>query len=87
MKVQKQIGRPSITGLSLKQLGCAEYNRLRRLLRHGRKENARHWTGLSQKNLGAAEYKRRYYKLTHTATSRRYTGLSDKYLGHSEYMR
>jgi hypothetical protein len=53
------MGRPSLTGLSVKRLGFSEYQRRR----HPNK--ARLWRvyGLSRKELGGARYMRLYRKL------------------------
>ena len=57
------MGRPSKSGLSIKQLAACEYFRRLTLLKHGGRKNSRHWTGLSLKQLGAREYRRRYRQL------------------------
>ena len=51
------IGRPSCSGLSMKQLGVSEYHRRRYLLI--RQPITRTPNGLAQKLLGEAEYMRR----------------------------
>ena len=57
------MGRPSVTGLSIKQLGEKEYKRRYRLLRRGKPLLRPRWTGLSNKLLGHTEYNRQYRKL------------------------
>ncbi len=57
------IGRPTIYGLSLKQLGIREYSRqLRKRLRPMIPYTNR-WTGISKKQLGHTEYVRQWRKL------------------------
>lgn len=55
------IGRPSKTGLSVKELGYTEYRR--RVRAATRQPSGRYWTGLSDKQLGHAKYLRLYREL------------------------
>lgn len=55
------IGRPCKSGLSLKQLGRAEYQRLRYLMKI--KSYKRKWTGLSAIKIGMAEYMKQWRKM------------------------
>jgi hypothetical protein len=57
------IGRPSLTGLSVKQLGRCEYHRRYWRLKHPAAPRRNWWTGLSPKEIGATEYMRRYRAL------------------------
>jgi len=52
----KPIGRPSITGLSVKLLGVNEYQKLYARFHKPHKTSRRWHTGLSRKQLGGALY-------------------------------
>ena len=60
-KFRPAIGRPSVTGLSVKLLGAREYRRRYNALKQ--KSYLRRWTGLSDVGLGHAEYMRRWRAL------------------------
>jgi hypothetical protein len=51
-----QMGRPSLSGLSIKELGSHEYHRQLYKKKNEGKPLKRHWTGLSHKLLGHAAY-------------------------------
>ena len=51
-----KIGRPSKSGLSIKQLGPKEYFRLYQRAHKPRKTTRRWWTGLSRKQVGNKQY-------------------------------
>jgi len=51
-----KMGRPSITGLSIKELGEQEYSRRWHSAHAHRKTGRRWWTGLSRKQLGETAY-------------------------------
>ena len=51
------MGRPNTTGLpSAKEIGWAQYHRLRRIKKLGRNPHPERWTGLSVKKLGSRIY-------------------------------
>ena len=56
MNTLPKMGRPSKTGLSVKELGMAVYQRKRLELLRGRPGHPERWTGLSRKQLGEAKY-------------------------------
>jgi hypothetical protein len=58
-----KIGRPSVSGLSIKLLGPTEYRRRFNELKYGKRPYKRRWTGLSRKLLGDALYARAWRKM------------------------
>ena len=60
-----KMGRPSITGLSIKELGEQEYRRQYNRKKLGRDTHPERWTGLSCKQLGAALYKKLWRQMRH----------------------
>ena len=63
------IGRPSIYGLSLKQLGKLEYWRQIAKRRRPMIPYENRWTGISKKQLGHTEYVRQWRKLKREKTT------------------
>jgi hypothetical protein len=57
------IGRRSVSGLSVKQLGEGPYRNRLRILKGETKKPRPQWTGLSDKNLGHTPYQRLYRKM------------------------
>lgn len=58
-----KIGRPSLSGLSIKLLGPTEYRRRFNELKWGKRPYKRRWTGLSRKLLGSTAYSKAWRKM------------------------
>src|ERR1035437_5509613 len=58
-----KMGRPSLSGLSIKLLGSYEYHRQMRERKIGPRPFKRRWTGLSHKLLGHAAYTKAWRKM------------------------
>ena len=63
MTTLPKIGRPSLSGLSIKLLGPTEYRRRFNELKWGERPYKRRWTGLSRKLIGSAAYAKAWRKM------------------------
>ena len=63
-----KMGRPSLSGLSVKLLGQSEYNRQLYDKKNPGNPRKKHWTGLSHKLLGHAAYVRAWQKMRKTVS-------------------
>ena len=64
-----KMGRPSLSGLSIKLLGPVAYRRQLYELRGGRGPHKKRWTGLSMKSLGRAAYVKAWRRMRITERS------------------
>jgi hypothetical protein len=70
MTTLPKMGRPSLSGLSIKGLGSAEYNRQLRKIKNAGKPRKKPWSGIpSSKIIGQAAYMKAWRRMRITERS------------------